>query len=49
MAQSPEKINYQGVARDIGGNILGAQNIGLRFTLHSSSPGGTAVYQETPT
>jgi hypothetical protein len=46
-AQAPEKFNYQGVARDNSGNILASQNIGLRLSLHSSSPVGPIVYQET--
>lgn len=46
-AQAPELVNYQGVARDNSGNVLPNQNIGLRITLHSGSPSGTTVYQET--
>ncbi|MGE0636215.1 MAG: tail fiber domain-containing protein [Bacteroidia bacterium] len=46
-AQAPEKMNYQGVARDNSGNVLASQSIGLRITLHSGSPSGTTVYQET--
>lgn len=46
-AQAPEKMNYQGVARDNSGNILASQNIGLRITLHSGSPSGTVVYSES--
>lgn len=47
IAQAPEKINYQGVAHDVSGYPLLVQNIGIRFTIHSSSPNGIAVYQET--
>ncbi len=47
LAQAPEKMNYQGVARDLSGNVLPNQNIGLRITLHSGSSGGATVYQET--
>lgn len=47
IAQAPEKFNYQGVARDNSGNILANQSIGIRITLHSGSPTGTVVYQET--
>lgn len=46
-AQVPEKINYQGVARNPAGNILPAQTIGLKFTIHSSSVNGPNVYSET--
>ncbi len=45
-SQAPEKINYQGVARNLNGDVLTSQAIGLRITLHSSSPNGTTVYQE---
>ncbi len=46
-AQAPEKMNYQGVARDNSGNALANQAVGLRITLHSGSPSGTTVYSET--
>lgn len=46
-AQAPEKINYQGVARDNSGTFLANQLIGLRITLHSGSPSGPVSYQET--
>ncbi len=46
-AQSPDLFNYQGVARDNGGNILANQNIGLQLSLHSGSSSGTVVYSET--
>ncbi|MCG3166742.1 MAG: hypothetical protein POELPBGB_02523 [Bacteroidia bacterium] len=46
-AQSPEKINYQGVARDNSGNVLASDAIGLRITIRSGSGSGTIVYRET--
>lgn len=46
-AQAPEKFNYQGVARDNSGLVLSNQPIGLRMSIHSGSPAGTSVYQET--
>ena len=46
-AQAPEKMNYQGVARDNSGNVLPNQSVGLQIKLRSGSPGGTVVYQET--
>jgi hypothetical protein len=49
LAQAPEKFNYQGVARDNSGNILANQAIGLQITIHSGSPNGASVYQETHT
>lgn len=46
-AQSPQQFNYQGVARDAGGNILANQAISVQFSLHDASPTGTVEYQET--
>jgi len=46
-AQAPEKMNYQGVARDNSGNVLPNQSVGLQIKLRSGSSGGTVVYQET--
>src|SRR3954466_8670168 len=46
-AQVPQKMNYQAIARDASGNVLGNQAIGARFTIHDASPTGTIVYQET--
>lgn len=47
LAQAPEKMNYQGVARDNSGNILANQSIGLQIKIRSGSSSGTVVYQET--
>ena len=46
-AQAPEKLNYQGVARDNSGNVLANQAVGLQVKLHSGTSGGPVVYQET--
>ncbi len=46
-AQAPEKLNYQGVARDLSGNVLANDAIGLQIKIRSGSAGGTVVYQET--
>lgn len=48
-AQSPQLINYQGVARDNGGNILAGQSIGLQIDIRQSAPNGTIVFSETHT
>lgn len=45
-SQSPQKINYQGIARDASGNII-TTSIGLKFEIFQGSPGGTLVYEET--
>ncbi len=46
-AQSPQAINYQGVARDASNQPLLNQAIGLQFTIRSGSAAGTVEYQET--
>ncbi len=46
-AQTPQLINYQGVARDASGNVLANQAIGLRINIHSTNGTGPVVYQET--
>jgi len=43
---APQMFNYQGVARDNGGNILANQNIGLQISLISNNPNGTIEYTE---
>lgn len=49
MAQSPQAINYQAVARDTSGNYLIIVPVNLQFTIHDSSSTGTVVYRETDT
>ena len=46
-AQTPQAINYQGIARDGSGNPLMTQLLGMELTIHSGSPVGAIVYQET--
>jgi Collagen triple helix repeat (20 copies) len=46
-AQSPQAINYQGIARDGSGLVLQSQLLGIRLSIHQGSPTGTIVYQET--
>ncbi len=45
-AQAPQKINYQGIARDNAGLELANQTISLRFSIHQSIPTGTILYRE---
>jgi hypothetical protein len=47
LAQAPQGFDFQGVARDAGGQLLSAQPIALRISLHAEAPGGPVVYQET--
>jgi hypothetical protein len=46
-AQSPEKFNYQAVARDASGNVLVSQAVSLRISILQGTLDGTAVYVET--
>lgn len=46
-AQAPEKINYQGVARNNNGDVIPNQVLGLRISIRSGSNSGNIVYQET--
>lgn len=47
-SQAPDLLNYQGVARDAGGNIINT-TIGLKFEILQGSASGTVVYEETNT
>ncbi len=47
-SQAPEKVNYQGIARDAIGNII-TTPIGLKFEIHQGSASGPVVYDETHT
>ncbi len=46
-AQAPQAFNYQAVARDASGNVLQAQPLGIRISLHMISATGPVVYSET--
>lgn len=50
-AQSPNAFNYQAVVRDVSGNVLANQAVGLRLGILQGSQTGSVVYQEsfTPT
>lgn len=47
MAQAPARFNYQGVARDGGGNALAAQPVSLRISILDGSSSGPVLYKET--
>lgn len=49
IAQSPQGLNYQAVARTVQGNIIPAQNISVRFSILDGSLNGPVLYQETHT
>ncbi len=46
-AQSPEKISYQAVIRDTGGDLVANQSVGMQISILQGSVSGTAVYTET--
>ena len=46
-AQSPQLINYQGVARNSVGNPLANQKLNLRLSVRNLSSTGAVVYSET--
>ena len=49
-AQPSNRINYQGIARTIGGPVVAnGTAINLRFTLLEGAASGAIVYQETAT
>jgi len=45
-AQVPQAFNYQAIARDVSGNILAGQAVGLRISLLQGGSAGTLVYEE---
>ncbi len=46
-AQVPQAFDFQAVARDASGNVLSAQPVSVRLTVHSGTAGGAIAYQET--
>lgn len=49
LGQVPQKINYQGVARDATGKIMANRTIGLRFSIHETTAVGPEIFAETTT
>ena len=47
LAQAPQGIPYQAVARDNAGNLIKNQPIALRFSIHDGTASGAVVYSET--
>lgn len=47
IAQTPQAINYQGVALDNSGNVITTHLVSLRLSILSGSTSGSAVYVET--
>lgn len=46
-AQSPNKFNYQAVARDLSGNVLVDQDVSVRIAVLEGSNSGNEVFAET--
>jgi len=46
VAQTPQLINYQGVARDSNGSPISG-NIGIKFEFRTGSASGAVVFTET--
>ncbi len=46
---TPEKINYQGVARSADGTLLVNQNLGIQIQIRTVNSNGDVVYSETHT
>lgn len=47
MAQAPNLMNFQGVARNPVGNVIASRNINVRLTVHTGTATGATVYSET--
>lgn len=48
-AQTPQKMSYQAVVRDISDNLVTNQAVGMQISILQGSVGGTVVYTETQT
>jgi len=46
-SQAPEKLTYQGVARNATGETLKETNIEIKFGVHAGTAGGELVWEET--
>jgi hypothetical protein len=46
LAQAPQAVNYQGIARNSLGNALPTQALGIQLSIHQGSATGTVVYRE---
>ncbi len=45
-AQAPQSFKYQAIARDMYGDVIADQNIGLRISILAGRTEGDAVYSE---
>ncbi|MDB5284921.1 MAG: C-terminal target protein [Bacteroidota bacterium] len=47
LAQTPQAIFYQAVARNAGGSLIRNQTLCAKYTMHEATPNGAVLYQET--
>lgn len=47
LSQAPSLFKYQSIARDVSGAALTNSGIGIRISIHDTSPAGTTVFSET--
>ncbi|HLK98140.1 MAG TPA: hypothetical protein VK364_10255, partial [Hymenobacter sp.] len=47
LAQAPQALNYQAVARNSSGAVLANQTISVKLSVHTNIATGTVVYSET--
>lgn len=47
LAQAPQAINYQGIARNASGVAYAGQQINVRLSIHTGTPDGSIEYSET--
>jgi trimeric autotransporter adhesin len=45
-AQTPQKMSYQAVIRNLSGVLVANQSIGMKISILQGSPTGTLIYQE---
>lgn len=45
--QTPEKMSFQAVIKDVNNNLVLSQQIGMRISILQNSPSGSAVYVES--
>ncbi len=46
MGQSPEKMNYQAIIRDVNNHLIANKNIGMQISILQGGESGTPVYVE---
>ena len=49
IGQAPDRINYQAIVRDVTGEVVADQAVGVQVMLLQGSMSGTVVYSETHT